>query len=380
MRPLRICLASNVFIPMGGASKCAGLLFQHLDRRLFDPRMLAGADMTAFAEEYGVPGDRHAVCDMADVGAVSSALEGCDVVFLLVASADTANEYAVVWDAAERAGVKLRVLRCVFGLGTAAPGKADLFLCYSMEGFLAGRPCAECFVAYPAVPRHAQATPRAQFRREFGVPEDAFVVAYACADQRPEFYEAASAFKRGDVVFLSALARPDHWPVPPNVRFCGVLGQRRMPSLYDAADVVLHARTESFGYSVHQGVASGKPVVALWTSSKNAFAETMWPGGGYLARDVPGALSALEHVYGNREEAASRARTALARVERLVPEAAVRRFEALMLRRLYGKGALSSDAMGLCPTAEHWPGPADIARWARSRAEIEEELQRVPFV
>lgn len=380
MIPLRICLASNVFIPMGGASKCAGLLFQHLDRRLFDPCMLSGSDMTAFAVEYGIPEDRYAVCDMTDVKAVSSALKGCDVVFLLVASSDTVNEYAIIWAAAERAGVKLRVLRCVFGLGVATPSKADLFLCYSMEGFLAGQSCMGCFVAYPAVPRHAQAAPRAKFRREFGIQEDAFVVAYACADQRHEFYEVAAAFKRSDVVFLSALSRPDLWSVPPNVRFCGILGQRQMPSLYDASDVVLHARTESFGYAVHQGVAAEKPIIALWTSSKNAFAETIWPGGGYLARDAPGAVAALEHVYRNREEATARARTALARAERLAPEIQVPRFEALILRRLYEKDVISSDVMDICPRAEHWPGPAEIFKWVRSRSEIEAELRKSPFV
>lgn len=380
MKPLRICLVSDVLTPTGGASKSSGLLFRHLDRGLFDPFMVAGRDMDAFALEYGVPRDRYSVCDLSDEGALSSALGGCHVVFALVGTSNNTNEYAALWRAAARTGATLRVLRCIFGLGDASPERADLFLCTSMEAFLAGRACHGCAVAYEPLPRHESAAPRAQFRRAMGVPEDAFVVGYASADQRPELSQVASQFARPGVVFLSALGPPQSWSAPGNVRFCGGLGQREMPSLYDASDVILHTRTESFGYSVYQGLAAGKPVVALWTSSKNAFAETMWPGGGYLARDAAGAAYALEHVYRNMDEAAARARTALARVERLVPEAATRRFEALMLWALYRKGVLSSDVMDACPRAEHWPGPDDIARWARSRSEIEAELRRVPFV
>lgn len=366
---------------MGGASKEAGLLFRHLRRDIFEPHMLSGSDMTAFALEWDVSSDRYGVCDISDTEMLSSALRGFDIVFSLVASADARREYSEVFIAAKKVGVKLRILRCIFGLGYATPDKADLFLVYSKDSFLAGHPCVGCHVVYPPLPRHVAEMPRNQYRAQLGIPMDAFVVAYASAEQRMEFYEVAMALRpRRDVVFLSALSRPESWTVPPNVLFCGTLSQRQMASLYDASDVVLHTRTESFGYSVHQGVAAGKPVIALWTSSINAFSETMYPGGGYLAKDVAGAVHAVEHVYRHRDEASARARTALARAERLAPETQVPRFEALMLRALAEKGAFPEGMPDGLLDQAHWPGDAEVARWATTRSEIELALGKGPFV
>lgn len=381
MKPFRICLVSNVLTPMGGGSKFAGLFFQHLNRTLFDPSLLSGSDMTRAAEEYEVPKDRYSSCNLTDVEEVAAALSGQDIAFVLVGSSSNPSEYATIFAGAKKAGVRLCVLSCIFDLGKAVAGTADLFLCHSIDVLLDGKQNSESFAVYNPVPRHKEATPRAQFRRERGIPEDAFVIAYASSEHRLEFYQIAEALEpRKDVVFLSALGLPKISRIPPNIVFCGILPQKEMPSLYDASEMVLHTRTESFGYSVHQGIAALKPVVALWTTSKNAFAETMWPNGGYLANGVQGAICAIEHVSSNMGEALDRAAISFERTALMVPELAIPRFEALLLKKLHEMGICPKDRLEAVHWLPHWPGQREVSRWIESRIAIETMLQRELFI
>ncbi len=338
MKPFRICLVSNVLAPMGGGSKFAGLFFQHVNRTLFDPYLISGSDMTLAAAEYDVPTDHYATVDLKNADAVAAALAGQDVVMVLVGSSNNPSEYATIFAGAEKAGAKLRILSCIFDLGRAMQVNADLFLCHSIDVLLDGWRGVGCHAVYNPVPRHKEAAPRAQFRLEHGIPEDAFVIAYSSSEHRAEFYQIAEGLEsRRDIVFLSALGPTKISRIPSNIAFCGILPQKQMSSLYDAADIVLHTRTESFGYSVHQSFAALKPVIALWTTSKNAFAEMLWPDGGYLAKNVDGALCAIEYVMGHMDEARGRAATVLKRVQRMVPELATPRFEALILKKLLGR-------------------------------------------
>lgn len=368
---------SNVLTETGGASKCVGVIYNHLNRTLFDPYILSETPVGAFASEYGIPRERCHRRDLKDVAAVSSALGGSDIVFALVGSSDHESEYAALMAAASMVGVKLFVLSCVFGLGSTPRRGVDLYLCHSMEAFLCGRPHPDAYVTYCPVPEHRKWTPRAAFRAQHGISESAFVIGYASADHRPEFYEVARNYQsRRDAIFLTALGRHDQYGSSPNIAFAGGMAQCQMPSLYDAADVILHTRTESFGYSVYQGIAAEKPIVALWTGSRNAFAEGMYPGGGYLARNADGAMEALDCVYRSRDEAGNRARVALDRVRRIAPQVQVPRVEALMLRKLQENGHYDGPIGG----PDHWPGPNEISHWRRSRAHIEEELKHQPYI
>jgi glycosyltransferase involved in cell wall biosynthesis len=377
---IKIAFVSQTLTPMGGGGKDIAITFLHLNRQIFDPYVFSLCDPAAWREEYGIPADRCRGVDIWNLSAITEALRGFDVVYLMVGTTNEPSEYETIWSACATVGVKVRVMRIVFGLGKPKPEMAELFLTSSMDSHLVGTPCRGCHVIYPPLPPHKSSEGRAQFRARYGIGIFEKVVGYSCADHRPEFFDVARKLgKEGSgVVFLSALARPENFDVPPNVRFCGTLRQREMPSFYEASDLILHTRTESFGYSPYQAMAAGVPVVALWTASRNAFAETMYPGGGWLAKTVDGLAEALYAA--NLEEALfGRARPEIARrkLHRMSPENSVRRFEFLVLEALRGKGYFT-DVQPTVPN--YYVTDNDIEMWRASKAEIERRLETELYV
>lgn len=377
---VRIALVSQTLAPMGGGAKDIAVTFLHLDREVFDPYVFSLSDPAAWREEYGIPQNRCRGVDIWNLDAITAALAGFDVVYLMVGTTNEPSEYETIWRACDRNGVKVRIMRIVFGLGNPRPELADLFLVSSMDAFLAGTPCRGCHVVYPPLPPHPGGD-RIGFRARHGIGNFETVVGYSCADHRPEFFEVARRFhaERRAIVFLSALSRPDNFDVPPNVRFCGSLLQREMGSLYEASDVVLHTRTESFGYSPYQAMAAGVPVVALWTSSKNAFAETMYPAGGWLAKTTEGLVEAVKRsitdqpVIGPQRSAEAKVRASVASglLFRMSPENSVRRIECLVLDCLRAKGHFM-DAPRMLPN--HYVTENDVRMWRTARTEIERRL------
>ena len=376
---IKIAFVSQTLTPMGGGAKDIAITFLHLNRQVFDPYVFSLCDPAAWRDEYGIPADRCRGVDIWNVKAITEALRGFDVVYLMVGTTNEPSEYETIWTACAMNAVKVRVMRIVFGLGKARPEIADLFLTSSMDSFLVGTPCRGCHVVYPPLPVHNITGKRASFRARHGIGEHNRVIGYTCADHRPEFFEVAHLFHeaRNPSVFLSALARPENVDVPPNVLFCGALRQREMPLLYDASDIVLHTRTESFGYSPHQAMAAGKPLVALWTSSRNAFAETMFRGGGRIASNVKGLAAALVNAEAAHEETWSMAETAYYRTAKMVPENSVRRFEVLVLGALRDKGHFTGS-----PTAvpNSYVTDNDIEMWRTSKAEIERRLESELYI
>lgn len=386
---IRIALVSPMLNTMGGGAKDLALIFTSLERSIFDPIVVSSYVHPGWPGIYGIDMDKFFQVDIRNhKAALSEVLKGCDVVLLWVGTCDEPSEYESVWEAAKRAGVKLRVFRIVFGLGKASPDKADLFLTSSIDSFLVGTPCYGCHVVYPPLPVHPKEGTGANFRARYRIGPDEFVVGYACSDHRPEFFAVAQTMEdaRRDMVFLSALDKLNdqqqrHYPAAPkNVKFCGILPQNEMPYLYEASDVLVHTRTESFGYSVYQGISAGTPVVALWTDSRNAFAEAMYPNGGYLARDVDGLVKALDHVRSFPIEANDRATQAHLRVRKLNPVVSVRRIEQLVLRALEERGACPQEFRGFVPKSDGYVTEQDIVSWRIRKAEIEQKLKVQPFV
>lgn len=371
---IRIAFVSQTLAPMGGGAKDIAMTFLHLNRQIFDPYVFSLSSPSAWAEEYGIPGNRCSAIALGDVNDITRVLAGFDVVYLMVGTANEPSEYEKVWDACARVGVKLRVMRIVFGLGNPKPEIADLFLTSSMDSHLVGTPCRGCYVVYPPLLGHTPTGFGVSFRARHGIRRREWVIGYACSEHRPEFYEVAHIFHwAGDpAIFLSALARPEGIDVPPNVRFCGVLRQREMPLLYEASDVILHTRTESFGYSPHQSMADGTPVVALWTSSRNAFAETLFPDGGWLSSKISGLVKALKEVQADALFGdASRAVLARNRTSRMHPDNTVRRFESLVLEALHEKGHYQDHQTGV---PSYYVTDNAVELWRNSKAEIERRL------
>lgn len=373
---IRIAFVSQTLAPMGGGAKDIAITFLNLNRQVFDPYIFSLCDPAAYREEYGIPKDRCRAVDLGNVEDIARALGGFDVVYLMVGTANEPVEYEKVWEACARVGVKVRILRIVFGIGRARPENADLFLASSMEAYLVGTPCRGCHVVYPPLPTHDPRGigDRAQFRARHGIGDREMVIGYSCSDHRPEFFEVARAFHDAEsgIVFLSALARPDNYDVPPNVRFCGMLRQREMPSLYEASDFILHTRTESFGYAPYQALAAGIPVIALWTSSRNAFAETMFPGGGWLARTSLGLVEALKAaILETSKVGYARSEVARRRLYRMSPENSVKRIESLILDALREKGYFL-DSPSIVPN--YYVTETDVENWRTSKAEIERRL------
>lgn len=371
---IRIAFVSQTLTPMGGGAKDIAITFLNLNRQIFDPYTFSLCDPTAWRVEYGIPENRCSAIALGDVNDIARALTGFDVVYLMVGTANSPSEYEKVWDACARVGVKLRVMRIVFGLGNPKPEMADLFLTSSMDSHIVGTPCRGCHVVYPPLLGHTPSGVGLSFRARHGIRRRERVIGYACSDHRPEFFEVAHIFHwAGDPsIFLSALARPEGIDVPPNVRFCGTLRQSEMPLLYEASDVILHTRTESFGYSTHQAMAAGTPVVALWTSSRNAFAETMFPDGGWLSLKVSGLVKALTEVQADGSFGdTSRAALARKRTSRMHPDNTVRRFESLVLEALHEKGHYRDHQTGV---PSYYVTDTAVELWRNSRAEIERRL------
>ena len=372
---IKIAFVSQTLAPMGGGAKDIAITFLNLDRRIFDPYVFSLSDPAAWRDEYGIPKDRCRGVDIWNVEAITGALQGFDVVYLMVGTTKEPVEYETIWRACAKNKVKVRVMRIVFGLGKPKPEMADLFLASSMDSYLTGVPCRGCHVIYPPLPIHKPLEDRTTFRRRYGISQDDRVIGYACSDHTSGFFEVARIFREtgNPSIFLSALARPDHQrvDVPPNIRFCGVLRQQEMPSLYDASDIVLHTRTESFGYSPHQAMAASKPMVALWTSSRNAFAETMYPGGGWLSRTSVGLAAALNHADAFRSAELSRANVAYQRTYRMAPENSVRRFETLVLEALHEKGHFLDVQAGI---PNYYVTDNNVELWRAGKAEIERRL------
>jgi hypothetical protein len=369
---IKIAFVSQTLAPMGGGAKDIAITFLHLNRQVFDPYVFSLSDPAAWRDEYGIPADRARGVDIWNMSAITEALRGFDVVYLMVGTTNEPSEYETIWAACAANGVKVRVMRIVFGLGNPKPEMADLFLTSSMDSHLVGTPCRGCHVIYPPLPTHQWIGDRVAFRARHGIGEGDRVIGYSCADHRPEFFEVASLFHQdgNPTVFLSALSRPDH-DVPPNIRFCGTLRQREMGSFYEASDVILHTRTESFGYSPHQAMAVGIPVVALWTSSRNAFAETMFPRGGWLSKTSAGLVKALNSIPTFEWGGTSRAEFAKNRTLKMIPENSVGRLQNLILDSLCGKGHFM-DASSIMPN--QYVTDNDVEIWRNSRIEIERRL------
>ena len=376
---IKIAFVSQTLAPMGGGAKDIAITFLHLNRQIFDPYVFSLCNPTAWREEYGIPEDRCRGVDIWNLDAITQALQGFDVVYLMVGTTNEPSEYEVIWEACARVCVKVRVMRIVFGLGNPKPEMADLFLTSSKDSFLVGTPCRGCHVVYPPLPLHQWAGDSSVFRARYGIGMSDRVIGYSCADHRPEFFEVAHLFYQAGnpSIFLSALARPDHADVPPNVRFCGTLRQREMRSLYEASNVVLHTRTESFGYSPHQAMAARVPVVALWTSSRNAFAEAMFPHGGWLSKTPAGLVKALNSIPTFEWGGKSRAEFAISRTLKMVPENSVRRLECLILETLHGKGHFM-DSQSTVPN--YYVTDNDVELWRTSKAEIERRLESELYI
>lgn len=376
---IKIAFVSQTLTPMGGGAKDIAITFLHLNRQIFDPYVFSLCNPTAWREEYGISADRCRGVDIWNLDAITQALEGFDVVYLMVGTTNEPSEYETIWKACDRNGVKVRVMRIVFGLGKPKPEMADLFLTSSKDSFLVGTPCRGCHVIYPPLPLHQWVGDRCAFRARHGIGEGDRVIGYSCADHRPEFFEVAHLFHQAGnpSVFLSALAKPDNIDVPPNVRFCGTLRQREMGSFYEASDVVLHTRTESFGYSPHQAMAVGVPVVALWTSSRNAFAETMFPGGGWLSKTPAGLVGALNHIPTFEWCGTSRAEFARSRTLKMIPENSVRRLECLILDALHEKGHFMDRQLTV---PNYYTTETDVELWRTSKAEIERRLESELYI
>lgn len=385
---IKIALVSPMLNTMGGGAKDLALIWKGFDRSIFDPIIVSSYIHPQWPETYGIDTEKCFHVDIHnDPVMLFEVLKACDVVILWVGTSNEPSEYERVWEVARRAGVKLKVFRIVFGLGIATPDKADLFLTSSMDSFLAGTPCRGCHVVYPPLPTHPPS--RQALRDRYGILKTEFVVGYACADQRAEFFSVAQKIKdekAGGIVFLSALdqlndQQQPHYPaVPKNIKFCGILPQNDMPMLYDACDVMLHTRTESFGYSVYQGLAAGIPMIALWTDSRNAFAEAMYPYGGYLARNVDGLVDALHAVIQSPLEANERATRASLRVMRLHPTVSVRRIEQLVLGALEDRGLCPLELRGFSPKIEGYVTERDIEIWKIHKDMIEQKLKVQSFI
>jgi hypothetical protein len=376
---IKIAFVSQTLTPMGGGGKDIAITLLNLNRQIFDPYTFSLCDPAAWRDEYGIPADRCRGVDIWDVVKMTEALKGFDVVYLMVGTTNEPVEYETIWAACAANGVKVRVMRIVFGLGNPKPEMADLFLTSSMDSHLVGVPCRGCHVVYPPLPAHKYVGDRVSFRHKYGISEYARVIGYACSAHCPEFFEVARLFyeAKNPSIFLSALARPDNVSmITPNVLFCGTLRQREMASLYEASDVVLHTRTESFGYSPYQAMAATVPVVALWTSSRNAFAETMYPEGGWLAKTPAGLVAALNSVptfvFGP-----SRERVAYRRTGRMVPENSVRRLEVLILRALSEKGHFTGIQV---EPPNSYVTDNDVQMWRTSKAEIEKRLETELYI
>lgn len=375
---IRVTFVSKIMTIPGGGSKDIALLFQYLDRKHFDPRILAGADISQFTEAYGIPRDRWTWCNFDDPGELARNLAWSDVVIMLVGTGDHRTEFQDVFWVARKVGAKACIERIVFGLGCPKPEDADAFLTSSMDSYLVGSAIPNCFVLYPPLPKHPHDQGRLEFRKKYGIPESHFVIGYACADQRSAFYDVASLLKhRTDFTFLSALSPLNGYESVENVKHCNFLHQNEMAHLYNACDMILHARTESFGYSVYQALAARKPALCLWTDSRNAFAEAMTPNGGYLARDVGGLAMAVEHIHGNPVEARGRSEIAFGRLAQLSPESAARRLGSIILNVLAYKG-LRYEIPDY--PISNYPGPQDIAAWHIRRKKITEDLRVHPFI
>lgn len=383
MNPIRIALVSETLEPSGGGAKDIALLFKSFDRTAFQPHVVTPRNVDPWMELYGIQKESVSRADLKDADAVAKALQGTDVVLVLVGTGHQKEEYEAVMAGADRVGVKVKILRIVFGLGAPNPKDADLFLTSSMDSFLTGTPCRGCHVVYPSLPSKDQVLhARLMWRQVYGIKENDFVIGYACADHRREFYDTAWVWKRNHPefgTFLSALG-PHHEfeNVPDNVRYCGILKQYQMGGLYETSDVIVHTRTESFGYAPYQAMAHGVPVVALWTNSKNAFSEAMYPDGGYLARDVNGLYDALEHVRKHPEEAKERARIAKTRVQLLEPPASSRRIQTLIYETLRLKGF--SNLPPEPPPSNKYITDVDLQWWAEKRREIVAALGLRSFI
>lgn len=324
-----------------------------------------------------------------DTQDVRTALDGCAVAVVVAGSANNVLEWRGVLETAKSMGV-LRVLDCALGVGSIDARQYDLVLSPSFECARTadGSPIGDVLQVIRLPTQTPTNVPREDvqdFRRRINVPIDSYLVGVPCNDSSSLAPLVSVLSKFCDERGAHVVVTVSHETFPETHggrwRRLGPLSQQEMSVFYESVDVIVHNRTESFGYNVVDALRRAKPVVAAWTSHSNGFAEMMWPGGGYLARSAESIGNVLRHVHSHPEEANERGQRGrdIATSETSL-SAAGDRFESAVIRA----GAISGLLPQSTPSApyESWRLRQSemMEAWNRIRAHVAYSLKSCEFM
>lgn len=187
-----------------------------------------------------------------------------------------------------------------------------------------------------------KANPSTSLRKEFAIPDNAFLIAAAGRLARnekgfPILLRGVALARQGGINAFCVIAGGRGDPLPletlissldlaPFAKYIGV--RRDIANLFAAANAVAVPSTwpEAFGYTALEGLASGRPVIA---SRVGGLGEIVTPDVGYLLPpgDPEAIAIAIQELAANPERCRSMGEAALARAKHFSLDECVRKLE-----------------------------------------------------
>jgi glycosyltransferase involved in cell wall biosynthesis len=390
-----IVFAASVFNSVGGGSKTCALRAKTL--RHFSPMFFSWAKMADnFFTTYGLQkcpafSSSWSHENGIDVSNLPEQIRNASAIITMTGLASNVLEYEGIWKVARAQNIPIRILDCVFAIGNISHVPDAQFILAQSFDCLRNEPQQldpRIFALYsPVNVKDTGIIGRNKFRERFGISQNCILIGSPCADRyytdRLLLSSMVKLCENSSICFVTIGANYNNHPTHQSFYYCGILSQEEMMEFYAACDIIVHVRSESFGYNVIDALALGKPVVFLWTAALNAPAEFLWPNSGYIARDGDGFINAINHIIAQPEGAAWRADNAKKLIEKECSlSMAGGLFESLLLRAAIQSNIMSSSVLNEYEWTEIYFRTHNEKRvqWMKNRLTIENLLKEKSFI